>query len=499
VTKSGRETMEILEAFDLTKCPTSAAALVGCDPKTVSRYIAIRDAGGDPTAPTRRPRLIDDYLEKVEELVERSRGKVRADIVHDEHLVPMGFGGDERTTRRAVADAKERYRSGRRRSYRPWIPEPGMWLQFDWGEGPRIGGRRTNLFCAWAAWSRFRVVLPTWDRTFPTLICALDQTLRALGGCPTYLLTDNEKTVTTGHVAGVAIRHPLIVAAARHYGVVVETCVPYDPESKGGSEATVRVAKADLVPTEANLLEEYPDFASLQVACVAFSALVNARPHAETRRRPAEMLAEEQARFHRLVDVPFVAAHGETRVVRDDQTIRFGSVRYSTPPGHIGKEVRCSVHGDELVIVAEGAGGLFEIARHELSTPGRPRISDEHYPDHPGGNEPRVRPLRPRGADETAFLAIGPGAEQWLREAGATGVARVRSKMAGATELAALLGNEAVDRALSTAAIAGRFDDGDLATIAEHLERHGVIGDLVSGDESFSIQPGTAGWGGMGR
>jgi hypothetical protein len=323
--------------------------------------------------------------------------------------------------------------------------------------------------------------------------------LRSLGGCPTYLLTDNEKTVTTGHVAGIAIRHPLIVTAARHYGVVIETCVPYDPESKGGSEATVRVAKADLVPTEANLLEEYPDFASLEAACAAFCSTVNARPHAETRRPPAEMLAEEQARFHRLVDVPFVAAHGETRVVRDDQTIRFGSVRYSTPPGHIGHEVWCAVHGDELVIVGSGPAGLSEIARHELSTPGRPRICDEHYPDHPGGNEPRPRQLRPRGADEIAFLAIGPGAEQWLREAGATGVARVRHKMTEATELAALLGSGAVDRALSTAAIAGRFGDGDLARITEHLERHGALGDLVSGDESFSVQPGTSPWGGMGR
>jgi len=140
VTKSGRETMEILEAFDLMKCPTSAAALVGCDPKTVAHYVAVRDAGGDPTKHPRRHRLIDEYLDKIEELVERSNGKVRADVVHDDHLVPMGFGGDERTTRRAVAEAKANYRSGRRRTYRPWIPEPGMWFQWDFGDGPSIEG-----------------------------------------------------------------------------------------------------------------------------------------------------------------------------------------------------------------------------------------------------------------------------------------------------------------------------------------------------------------------
>ena len=54
-----------------------------------------------------RPKLIDPFLEKVEEWVDRSEGKVRADIAHD-RLVAMGFTGTERTTRRAVAVAKAR-------------------------------------------------------------------------------------------------------------------------------------------------------------------------------------------------------------------------------------------------------------------------------------------------------------------------------------------------------------------------------------------------------
>ena len=91
-----------------------------------------------------------------------------------------------------------------------------MWLQFDWGEGPRVGGRRTHLFCAWLAWSRYRVVLPSWDRKLGTLLACLDATLRRLGGAPTYLLTDNERTVTTDRVAGVAVRHPVLVTAGRH-------------------------------------------------------------------------------------------------------------------------------------------------------------------------------------------------------------------------------------------------------------------------------------------
>lgn len=213
--KSDREIMEILEAFDATGSAHSAAVLAGVDAKTVRRYVAARDAGVPVTGPGRRPKMIDGYLPKIEEWVERSSGKVRADVVH-ERLVALGFTGTERTTRRAVAQVKAAWRAGHRRTYRPWITEPGLWLQFDWAAGPKVPGpdgspRRTWLFCAWLAWSRFRVVIPVWDQTLPTLITCLDATLHRLGGVPTYVLTDNPRTVSIDHVAGVAVRHPQIV------------------------------------------------------------------------------------------------------------------------------------------------------------------------------------------------------------------------------------------------------------------------------------------------
>ena len=77
-------------------------------------------SGPGRTTPAPRAKLIDPFLEKIEEWVDRSKGKVRADISHD-RLVAMGFTGTERTTRRAVAAAKARWRAGNIRTYRPWI------------------------------------------------------------------------------------------------------------------------------------------------------------------------------------------------------------------------------------------------------------------------------------------------------------------------------------------------------------------------------------------
>ena len=112
-------------------------------------------------------------MPKVEELVDRSKGKIRADVAHRK-LAAMGYRGSERSTRRAVAEVKQAWHAGRRRRYRPWIPEPGMWLQWDWGDGPRIGGRKTQLFAAWLAWSRFRVVIPVWAiAAIPSVVIGL--------------------------------------------------------------------------------------------------------------------------------------------------------------------------------------------------------------------------------------------------------------------------------------------------------------------------------------
>src|SRR3954452_11613396 len=299
--RSAEEMMEILEAFDLVGTYRGAAALVGCDHKTVARLVELRDqAGGGALSPASRARpAVDAFAEKIAEWVDRSKGSIHADAAH-QRLVAMGYVGSERTTRRAVARAKRAWRAEHGRRTRPWIPEPGLWLQFDYGDGPLIGGRETSLLCAWLAWSRYRVIVPLVDRTLPSVVLGLDRVLRELGGIPTYVLTDNERTVTVDHVCGMAVRNPKIVAAGRHYGFAIQTCVPCDPQSKGGSEATVRIAKADLVPTDHNLRDEYTGFAELEDACRAWGERVNAREHRVTRRQPEVLLGGERARLQRL-------------------------------------------------------------------------------------------------------------------------------------------------------------------------------------------------------
>ena len=483
--------MNILEAYDLTGSYRDAGELAGCSHHTVARYVRARDEGRMvPGAAEPRPMLIDEYLPKLEELVDRSRGKIRADKAHRK-ITAMGYSGSERTTRRAVARLKEAWHAGRRRVHRPWVVEPGMWAQYDFGDGPEVGGAATVLFCLWLAWCRFRVVIPILDRTSASVWAACDAAFRQLGGVPTYLLTDNEKTVTVEHVAGIPVRNPGAVDFGRHYGVTVATCVPYDPASKGGSESTVKLAKADLVPTGANLRDGYGGFAELEAACAVFCTEVNARPHRITRRAPAEMLAEERARLHPVPAAPFTAALGVTRKADALSLVTFEGGQYSVPHELAGKSVHVRRHGEHVVIAHAGPDGACEVARHLATSPGSPRIQDAHYPPAPPGalnREPKARTKA-----EAEFLAIGSGAGLWLAEAAAAGTPRVRAKMGQAVQLAVLHGAEAVDRALGQAAAAGRFADGDLASILAH-QASAASGEPSRAGEDRTLAQGTGGW-----
>jgi len=149
----------------------------------------------------------------------------------------------------------------------------------------------------------------------------------------------------------------------------------------------VKLAKAGLVPTAANLLGEYGSFAELEAACAAFCEQVNARPHRATRRASAEMLAEERAQLHPVPAVPFTAALGVTRRADAMSLVAFEGGQYSVP--------------------------------HQLAGEGAPREADGHGEEEAGRGH--RRPHQGRVPDRTWRPDGRPG-----RRAGAGGGRGVR-------------------------------------------------------------------------
>ena len=290
------------------------------------------------------------------------------------------------------------------------------------------------------------------------------------------------------------MRNREALAVSRYYGVSIVTCVPYDPESKGGSESSVKVAKADLVPTEYNLLDDYDTMGEFEMACRALMATLNGRPHAVTRRPPDEMLAIEQTQLHPVPDVAYTAAFGESRSVGWSSTVSFRGARYSVPNELAGGQVWVRVAVNEVIIVAGVGSAATEVARHPRKAPGQASILDEHYPSHL--RDPLARVPKATKASEAAFLALGDGAALYLVEAAGTGVRGLERKMAEAVTLAILHGAPSVDRALGTAAMAGRFGSGDLESILVHASGEPKAASVPPAEHSLAA--GTGGWSALG-
>src|ERR1700751_2771911 len=94
--------MELLEVYDLTKSYRDTAALCGVDHHTVARVVAARAAGSELSGESPLcSKVAGAFVDKIAQWIDRSDGRVRADVVHDK-LVAMGYTGSVRPPRPVV-------------------------------------------------------------------------------------------------------------------------------------------------------------------------------------------------------------------------------------------------------------------------------------------------------------------------------------------------------------------------------------------------------------
>lgn len=326
--KSERTIMDILSTYDVVGTYRATARLCGCSPNTVKKFVT-RRALDNPQEIGRGvgKSIIDPFVDEITELIAGSNGDIQARVVFDK-IVANGYTGSRRTCEWTVRVIKDSWRMSHQRVSKPVVAAPGKWLQYDFGSGPVIDGHASVLFAARLPWSRARFVMALVDKTTPSVIAALDAAFRYFGGVPSLVLTDNEKTVTADHVCQLPVRNQKIVTAAAHYGVSIHTCVPYDPQTKGGVENTVKIAKADLVPTTTNLRDQYASFAELQHACTQFTEKINATIHSAGF-IPGVRLEKERQYLHPVPDQPYLLAIGDRRQVpKNTPMISFQHAQY---------------------------------------------------------------------------------------------------------------------------------------------------------------------------
>lgn len=447
---SARKQLDIVTAYREVGSYRGAGEICGVTHKTVKRVVERTEAAEQRTA---RRRNYESVRSLVAAKIADTKGRISAKRVMPAARA-AGYEGSDRNFRRLVAQERSRYwqAQARERSRRPAVWSPGEHLVIDWGV---LNG--LHVFCAVLAWSRVRFVRFTDNERAETTLALLAECFDVLGGVPKVVLADRMGCLKAGVVADVVVPTPDYVRFATHFRFRPDFCHANDPQSKGIVENLVGYAKDDLMVPLGALGERVTDLVAANEAAVAWCAEVNNRRHAETVAVPTDRLAQTEAAL--LAPLPSLLPAGllggrrELRKVDKLSCVRFGSARYSVPNRLLGSTVEVLAGPTGVTIVAPGTGEV--LAEHPLMAPGEASVLDAHY-NRPRPNRPQ-RKVTARSAAEQAFCALGPVAEQWLRNAAASGNTRLGPELTELAALQAAHGRDALLAALERAITFGRW------------------------------------------
>lgn len=452
--KSTKEKMDVIAAYREVGTYRGAAALCGTTHKTVKRIVEQLERGelAAPAKPRRRRRRrnYDAVRGVVRAKVAKTQGRITAKRLLPEARA-AGYAGSARNFRRLVAEAKRAWRVEHHRGRRPAVWSPGDTLVIDWGNEAGL-----HVFCAVAAWSRWRFVRFAGDERADTTLRLLAECFEELGAVPKVVLADRMGCLKGGVVANVVVPTPDYVRFAAHYGFRPDFCEAADPESKGIVEHLVGYAKTDLIVAgELHV----GDLAAANTAAAGWCQEVNEVMHSEICAVPAERVVAEREVMKPLPSLRARIGRPTMRKVDRLSCIRLGSARYSVPTRLIGRHVEVAVIDGHVRVDVDGD----TVAEHAVVAPGEASIVDEHY-GSPRPSTPR-RAVRPRTAAEKAFCALGPVAEAWLKGAAAAGVTKLGAELEVLAGLQAAHGRDALICALERAVAFGRWRAGDIRSI----------------------------------
>nr|WP_203595149.1 IS21 family transposase [Salipiger sp. PrR007] len=352
---------------------TAIARKVGCDRKTVRKYLELGLEA--PVYGPRQPRarVIEPYERYLQERVQAFPDLSGARLLRE--IRELGYEG----AYTAVTDFLREVRPTRHTPFeRRFETPPGKQAQVDFAEftveftdEPGVV-RKVWLFSLVLGHSRWLWGRFVASQNLQSVLRCHIAAFAALGGVPEEILYDRMKTAVIGEdKAGVVTYNAALVALLNHYGAVPRACQPYRAKTKGKVERPFRYIRQDffLARTFRNIDDLNTQFEAWR------TEVANSRVHATTRRVVDAAFADEQPSLKPLPAIPYSAVLTVERRVSKEGMISVGGNFYSVPDTTRRRTLEVQHHAEELRIFEDGQ----LIARHPiLEGKARRRIDPAH-------------------------------------------------------------------------------------------------------------------------
>jgi transposase len=224
------------------------AAEVGCDWRTVKKYIDAGATSVPPKGPSRKgclPQAIGPFTEVIDAWL-RADVTLRASVIHERLVAEHGFTSSYQRVKVYVAGARPRIaaelevedENPLRGLHRRFEVLPGAQAQVDWGEEGGVlahaGIAKTYSFHMVLSYSRDPFCCYADSMDLGTFFDCHRRAFAHFGGVPGSLVYDRAKTVVRRHVApGKAVPlHPEAAAFAGHYGFAIDVLAARRPTGK---------------------------------------------------------------------------------------------------------------------------------------------------------------------------------------------------------------------------------------------------------------------------
>jgi transposase len=357
------------------------AAEVGCDWRTVKKYVHV-DApavppGGSPRRGT-QPRRIEPLAPVVEGWLRRDV-TLKASVIFERLVAEYGFDASYQRVKMFVAEARPRIAAELdvaddnplRGLHRRFEVVAGAQAQVDWGdEGAILAGAgvaKTYSFHMVLSYSRDPFCCYTTSMDAATWWDCHRRAFAHFGGVPATIVYDRTKTVVKRHVRpGLAV--PVLAEAAAfadHYGFAIDVLAAYRPTGKGRVERQVAIVRDHVTAGRR--------FTSLAELDGAFAAWVPLR-RAQVHRTHGEVIGVragvDREALATLPTVPYLVCDRHLRRIGKDCLVSFEGSLYSVPATRVRPRQ-----------VVDVRAGIDHVAIHAL--PGDAGVVDTLLAAHP--------------------------------------------------------------------------------------------------------------------